>query len=112
MKFVIPYGKKNMTFEVDEGAVLFTGETRPLPSSGDLEASLVSAFERPAGTAPLGELARGAKDILFLVEDGTRYTPLKQILPLTAAYLNKNGVGDGRISIMIAPGTHRPMTKS
>lgn len=101
-----------MTFEVDEGAVLFTGETRPLPSSGDLEASLVSAFERPAGTAPLGELARGAKDILFLVEDGTRDTPLKQILPLTAAYLNKNGVGDGRISIMIAPGTHRPMTKS
>lgn len=111
MLFSIPYGRWKMNFEVAEKSVIFTGEMGELPSVGNVAATTTAALDSPIGTPPLKELARGKKNILFLVDDNTRDTPLKELLPLVAGYLNDNGIDDGRISLLTAPGTHRPMTE-
>ena len=81
-----------------------------IPAVKDLKGELISALESPIGTLPLKELAKGRKNIVFLVEDNTRSTPLDIIMPIITDYLNKNGVPDSAMSFLTAPGTHRLMT--
>jgi len=46
---------------------------------------------------------------VLLVDDNTRNTPQKKILPILLEELNKAGVDDNCITALIALGTHRPM---
>lgn len=93
-----------------EDSILFTGEMEDIPSADNIAAATVTALDNPTGTPPLKELTRNKKDILFLVEDNTRETPLKELLPIVVRYLNENGISDDSISLLTAPGTHRQMT--
>ncbi|MEG1823823.1 MAG: nickel-dependent lactate racemase [Cloacibacillus sp.] len=110
MKYTIPYGKTTVEFETKGRTVLFNGETTCLPATPDFKNDLLAALAAPIASLPLAELARGKKNILFLVEDNTRDTPLDLMLPIIADYLNAHGVPDANVSFMTAPGTHRVMT--
>ena len=111
MEYSIPYGEGRITFNAPERAVIFTGEPAAVRAVEDLEGALLSAMESPWGTPPLKELAGGKEDILFLIEDNTRTTPLDKILPVIVNYLNDEGVPDSAMSFLTAPGTHRVMTE-
>ena len=110
MKYCIPYGSSEIEFEAPEKAVIFTGEMTNIPPIEDLEAEILRALDNPLGTAPLKELAQGKKNIVFLIEDSTRNTPLDRIMPVVVRYLNDSGVPDEAMSFLTAPGTHRIMT--
>ncbi len=112
MRYEIPYGDKKLFFDAPESSVTFKGEMTLIPPLADLKNEIISALESPIGTPPLKELARGKKNIVFLVEDNTRSTPLDVILPIITNYLNENGIPDGAMSFLTAPGTHRLMTDS
>jgi nickel-dependent lactate racemase len=58
----------------------------------------------------LVNLARGKKNIALIVCDNTRSLPQKEILALTLAELKSAGVEKSAIRIIIATGTHSPMT--
>lgn len=111
MNFSFPYGGNNLSLDTGEREILFTGRMRDIAPLPNLGAAVCRALDRPARARPFKELARGRRDILFLVEDNTRETPLDEILPVVTRYLNENGVGDENISLMIAPGTHRRMSR-
>ena len=106
----IPYGSSSLQAGVPEVQILFTGELEELPEIDDFEATLLARLDDPTGTRPLCELAAGRSKVLVLVEDATRHTPVDRILPVLLDYLNAAGVGDDRIEILTAPGTHRIMT--
>ena len=110
MRYDIPYGDKKVFFEAPEGAVIFEGKMTSIPGIKDLEGALISALESPIGASSLKDLARDKKNIVFLVEDNTRSTPLHIIMPIITDYLNENGVPDSAMSFLTAPGTHRLMT--
>ena len=110
MRYDIPYGDKKVFFEAPEGAVIFEGKMTSIPGIKDLEGALISALESPIGAPSLKDLARDKKNIVFLVEDNTRSTPLHIIMPIITDYLNENGVPDSAMSFLTAPGTHRLMT--
>ena len=110
MRYDIPYGDRKIGFEAPEESVIFKGEISNIPPLKDLKDVLVSSLESPLGTPPLKDLARGKKNIVFLVEDSTRSTPLDIIMPLITGYLEENGVPDDAMSFLTAPGTHRIMT--
>ncbi len=111
MRMSIPYGNMRQEFEVPEKALLFSGETESVPALDNLEEAVFQQLEEPAGTPPLRELAQGRKNIVILIEDNTRNTPLVKILPVLVGYLNRNGIPDENISFLTAPGTHRVMTE-
>lgn len=111
MQMSVPFGESWQKFEVSDKTLRFTGRGRSLPPLQNLEKAIIEQLDAPTGTAPLKELARGKKNIVMLIEDNTRNTPLSDILPILVGYLNYHGVRDENISFLTAPGTHRVMTE-
>jgi nickel-dependent lactate racemase len=69
------------------------------------------AFSQPIGSAPLSQILKGNKAVLIIVDDYTRNTPVKKIFPRLFKELERCGIQRSRIKILIALGTHRPMTE-
>lgn len=111
MKYSVPYGKNTLTFDIPQRNVIFDGEVNCLPIVSNFEEDLIKAIDHPICSKPLAELAQGKHNILFLVEDNTRDTPLDKMLPIIVNHLNDAGISDSDISFMTAPGTHRVMTE-
>jgi nickel-dependent lactate racemase len=74
------------------------------------EEIIAAALARPVGAGRLAEVARGCTSALILVDDWTRSTPVRVILPLVIDELDAAGVPREGIRILVALGTHRPMT--
>lgn len=73
---------------------------------------VLKRLRNPIGCPPLREFVRGKKRILLVADDNTRPTPLKKILPHVLDELKKGGIEDRQIKILIASGTHRPMSRA
>jgi nickel-dependent lactate racemase len=69
------------------------------------------AFSHPIGSEPLSQRLSGCKDVLILSDDYTRTTPVQKILPRLLEELEKAGIKSSRVKILVALGTHRPMTE-
>lgn len=110
MRYSLPYGEEVVHFEAPEVNVIFEGTMKVIPALPNLEAEILRMLDEPIGTPPLKEMVRDKRDILFLIEDATRSTPLADIMPVIVRYLNENGIADERMSFLTAPGTHRIMT--
>ena len=68
------------------------------------------AFSQPIGSEPLSRLLKGRKNVLVIVDDFTRTTPVRAILPRLLEEMERGGVKSGGIKILIGLGTHRAMT--
>jgi nickel-dependent lactate racemase len=110
-KISIPYGNDSLTAQIPEELILFSGEMASLPALPNFEDYLLQKLDRPIGCGPLKSLIASSDRVLILVEDNTRNTPVKRILPALLAYLEKGGVALARVEILTAPGTHRVMTE-
>lgn len=110
MKYSIPYGKGSQEFDVRGARVVFSGEMTHLPGISDIRAELFKSLDFPIASKPFSDLASGKKNIVLLVEDNTRSTPLDVLLPMVLDYLNGCGVPDEAVTLLTAPGTHRMMT--
>jgi len=73
------------------------------------EGEIRHALAHPIGTPPLAELASHCRKAVILVDDNTRATPQRRILPVLLDELNRAGMPDEAITVIIALGTHRPM---
>ena len=69
-----------------------------------LSTSFATAF-------PASRVVRGKRKVLLVAADLTRMTPVDRICRELLDELNRAGVADGQIEILIALGTHRPMTE-
>jgi len=72
---------------------------------------VAAALRAPIGGPALRVLAENTRDILVVVDDISRPTPVRAIVPPLIDELHAAGVDDGRIAFLIALGTHRPMTR-
>lgn len=110
LKYAVPYGESYAEFDTRGRTPIFAGEGTSVPAVADFRKALLKALDEPIASPSLADLASGKKDILFLVEDNTRGTPLDKMLPIVTEYLISSGVHADAISFMTAPGTHRLMT--
>jgi len=85
------------------------------PSTVEVEESeekiITKALSHPIGSAPLSQILRGVQKVLIVVDDYTRTTPVRKILPRLIKELDDAGVKKSGVKIMVALGTHRPMTE-
>jgi len=106
----LPYGDGFLSFDISDR---FLGEVirpRTIASSSDAASLIQTALAQPVGTPLLNERIRPGKRIAVIVDDITRETPTHLMLPPLLDYLRKSGAESEDISIVIALGTHRPMT--
>jgi len=110
MRIVFPYPQMK-SLEVPERNLLgvFSPSTITLEKSDDQ--IIADALGHPVGTSPLPERVKGHGDVLIVVDDNTRLTPTHRILPHVIRALEAGGVRKNHIRVMVALGTHRPMTK-
>jgi len=68
------------------------------------------AISKPIGSDSLDQILKGCKKVLIVVDDYTRTTPVKKILPRLLREIHESRVQQEGIKILIGLGTHRPMT--
>jgi len=69
------------------------------------------SITNPIRTPRISELARGKNNIVIVVDDLTRTTPVFRIIPYVIEELNSVGINREQITILLAIGAHKPMNK-
>ncbi|MDD2573543.1 MAG: nickel-dependent lactate racemase [Bacillota bacterium] len=111
MKISLNYDDGVLDLEVPDGNLAWVASPGRLPPLENEEAEIRKALRSPIGMDNLETLVRSkGKRVLILADDITRPTPHKKILPILLEELNRAGVADRDINLIIALGTHRPMT--
>jgi len=109
-EYQVPYSNKLAPISLPENQVDFVGtlpETKEMPNWKE---ELSHRLDVPTSGPALSTMLRRGEHIVILVEDNTRHTPVKEILPILSQYLISNGCSLEQIEILVAPGTHRTLT--
>jgi nickel-dependent lactate racemase len=87
-------------------------ESADMASSPEATAQdLRRAFENPIGSPRVSELAQGRRTAVIAVDDMTRPTRAARILPILLEELARGGIEESRVTIVMALGSHRAMTR-
>lgn len=106
MKVSLRYGRRVLDLELPQFAQVYVAKPKKTTGAG-LAGMLRQAFRRRLGGVSLETLARRGKSALILVDDYTRGTPTRNILPPILELLRHHGIRSEDISVMMALGTHR-----
>jgi lactate racemase len=109
VRVAIPYGARTVEIEIPGGHLLEIASPPEVKPDADLRTLLQRAFRAPVGMAPFASLLKGGENLLLLVDDLTRPTPVDQILPVLLEELHVEE-RKAKVTILIALGTHRKMT--
>jgi len=93
-----------------EKNLIYVVGPRRVSSLSDPAWTVKQALIKPSGSPLLCDLVHRGGRVLILVDDLTRPTPQAIILPVLLDELNKIGIPDKDISLLIALGTHRKMS--
>ena len=106
----LPYGDREITFSLPAQNLLAVISPNPVAPCADPLAEMQRALHNPIGAPPLAQAARGASRVAIVADDLTRQTPVQPLIPLLLDQLNAAGISDQQVIVVIALGTHRPMT--
>ncbi len=102
----IPYGKdSHQTLTIPDANFIGTLRPNELLHS-DEQRELERAFSSPISTERIEDFLKGGKDIVFIVNDGTRPTPTAAILRVLSKKIDLSSV-----RFLIATGIHRAPTE-
>src|SRR5512143_3228160 len=112
-KFSLRYGKRTVEFGIPEELLIheITGNNRP--GLADLTDAYLQALDHPIDAPPLKEVVRPGHTVAITVSDITRsWQRNASTLSLLIDYLNRAGVPDSKITVIIAVGNHRLNTEA
>lgn len=69
-----------------------------------------AALENPIQSSRLRDLAKGKSRVLIVSDDNTRPTSVKELLPALLRELSEGGILRRNIELIMALGSHRPMS--
>jgi len=111
-EIMITYGQKKLNFLVPKKNYCYYIEPKKINQREDDKFYVKKAFYEPIGALSLNEVLHNGMKVLLIVDDLTRPTPKKRLIPLVIKELVKLGIKKQDITILIALGTHRYMTHS
>jgi len=106
-QYTIPYGKRQIHFEVEDRNVLYFAAPVAINEKPSPDEAAEEALDNPYGSPRLEELVKPGQSIAILVDDITRPTPRRLLLDHLLTRLAKAGVSDSQVSLIAALGTHR-----
>ena len=100
------YGERVIEAKLPEGWKLLGNlDTKELPLIGRTE--MIQALEDPVGKARLEEIAQGKKSAVIIGSDVTRPVQGNEALPLLLNSLNRAGIPDEKILLIMGGGSHK-----
>ena len=106
-KILLKYGDRELACPVADAEVLVP---REMPGGMTPEARVAAALDAPLGTPRLEEIVGPGERVLIVTSDITRATGSEIYLPLLVERLQRAGVPESRIAVLIALGIHRKQT--
>jgi nickel-dependent lactate racemase len=100
-------GKREKINLPSDWKLLGVGEPKQVSPIADVVAELKKALNSPLGMSSLSSVCAQAKSAAVIVDDQTRPTPAYLILPELLNQIERAGVPQDRISVIIGRGTHR-----
>jgi nickel-dependent lactate racemase len=107
------YKGKQISFDLPEGwDLLAMAEPKDVPGLEDVGARVRELLADPIGMPPLAEVIAGLPNTktVLISEDQTRPSPVYQVLEPMWAELNRLGIPDKDIDVIVGRGTHRHAT--
>ncbi|MCL4302530.1 MAG: nickel-dependent lactate racemase [Anaerolineae bacterium] len=83
-----------------------------VPAPADSQTLVKRALTEPVGCVPLAEMIKPGQRLLIVVDDITRTTPTRELIPVLLDYLAELGCRAENITFGLALGAHRPMTEA
>ena len=111
MKISLPYGKETVWMEVPDRCFIGMIDPPKAQPAENPRQAIAEAIENPIGGRRLEEIISPDKKIALIVDDGSRPTPVKTILPVLLEKLLSCGARKEHIKIIVALGSHRYMTE-
>ncbi len=108
----VPFGKESIEVEIPRRNFAGVIKPRDLPAVPDGREAIKQALARPAGCRRLSKIARRGDKVAIVATDLTRRCPEHIIVPAILSELREAGVRREDITVVIALGMHRPMTKA
>jgi nickel-dependent lactate racemase len=108
MRVKLEYGRTGLYAELPDERIVRTLHYKDAPPLADPQAALKAVLERPNGTQPLAEIAKGRHDACIAICDITRPVPNEMILRPVLQTLEAAGIAREKITILVATGLHRP----
>lgn len=109
-KIELQCGQRVFSVEIQDG---FLGEIVAPPRVGAVAnpaGAVLASLANPIGSVRLARMVQQKQKVAVIVDDITRETPTRIMLPAVLEELAVAGVENKDIAIVIALGTHRPMT--
>lgn len=108
-----PWGREEIALTLPASWEL-SGILEPTTSQPpvDAESETRRALAEPLGTPRLRELAQPGATVTIVIDDASRPTPVRAILPAVVAELEAGGVRRGDMTLLTALGVHRPMSEA
>ncbi len=111
MRIKLPYGKEHVSFELPDASFIGMIDPPKVHEAENPEQEIRYAISHPFGDKYLEKIIAPEKKIALIVDDGSRPTPISQILPVLIQKLLECGARKENIKIVVALGSHRYMTE-
>jgi len=109
----INYGKQELDLSalIPQNNLAWSIFPHQTTSEREDEEIIIDSLEKPIGTEKLSQIAKHRSNAIIVVDDITRPTPTKEILPIVVLKLNNSAIQDKDIKILVASGMHRVMNQ-
>ena len=116
MRVSLPFGEQTLKVSIADERMGQLLAPRSVPAVPDVDDALRVELGRQYCKSLLTKIQKRAREensvrVAIAVNDYTRPTPLHAVLPPLLDTLNACGVDDSQIRIVVALGTHRPMSR-
>lgn len=111
MNINIPYGKGKISLNIPRENILdiVIGDTDRFESNEDKV--IEDALNKPIESGKLSEIAKGKKSACIIASDITRPCPSYKFLPFLIRELNRSGIKNTDIKVVLGLGIHRGHTE-
>ncbi|MBN1483270.1 MAG: nickel-dependent lactate racemase [Chloroflexia bacterium] len=106
----VPYGRKEIRFDLPPGLRGTVLESKFVPSLEDVAAAVRQAMAQPVGSPRLRDLAQADDTVVIVFTDITRACPDALLVEALLEELHAAGVPAEQITFLCGVGLHRPST--
>jgi lactate racemase len=107
----IHFGTSIIELDIPEKNLAFNLKANDFPIPARQDDEIKRSILNPVGCQRLRDMVSKNDKVVILADDRTRLTPQRQIIPIVLSELHEAGLKNDQIKIVIAYGTHRPMTR-
>jgi lactate racemase len=108
----VPYGDRVIQVNLPAGWLRDNVGMKDARAVSDTARAVAAALDTPIGCDRLETIVHPGQKVTVVVDDLTRPTPVHLLLPSVLDRLTGAGLPRAAVTILVATGTHRPMTRS